>query len=215
MAETLQFGEEDKPKKTRSAAQNREADDRAAEDAKAFEDQLPTKAELAQIEETGVDRRALSAVIMRRRGFSYDVIAENLEYANPRAARQAVVNAIAKSGTDEDVQTLRGLESMRLDRLLASIWAKAIDDNNPEQLAYNRRASELIEQIAKLHGLNAPTVLAVVNPDADRFNAIITEIHRAQSGEVDTEGDVLDFMPDDDGTFRGDEPEDEGYAGGA
>lgn len=213
MSETLQFGE-DRPKKARSAAENRAIDDRAAEDALAFDDQLPTHSEVAEVEREDPDRRALAAVIMRRRGFSYDAIATDLQYASPRVARQAVVTAIAKSGTDEDVKTLRALESMRLDRLLSSVWSQAIDTSNSEQLAYNRRASDLIEQIAKLHGLNAPTVLAVVNPDADRFNAIVTEIHKAQSGDLNEEGDVLEFMADSDGTFEQAE-EDEGYEGGA
>lgn len=214
MSETLQFGSE-KPKKTRSAAQNREEDDAAAENQLRFEDQIATKAEIEEAERSETDRRALAAVIMRRRGFAYDTIARDLEYASPRKAREAVTTAIARSGSDEDLKTLRGLESMRLDRLLASVWTKAIDENNPDQLAYNRRASDLIEQIAKLHGLNAPTVLAVVNPDADRFNQIVTEIHKAQSGEIDGEGDVLEFMADADGTFVPDNGEEPGYEGGA
>lgn len=216
MSETLEFGD-DKPKKTRSAAENREADDKAAEDAKALDDQIGTPGEIAAIDAKNPDRRALSAVIMRRRGFSYDAIAEFHDYASPRDARQAVTNAIAKSGTDEDVKTLRAIESMRLDRLLASVWQRAIDETSPDQLAFNRRASDLIEQIAKLHGLNAPTVLAVVNPDSDRFNQIVSEIHKAQNGEVDGEGNVLEFMEATDGTYEPveDEDEEEGYEGGA
>lgn len=212
MSESVEFGTEE-PKKPRSSRKkkNETPDLHIAEPS--LEEQVATADEIEVAESMKDTKRTLAAVNMRLAGFSYETIASQLEFNTPRMARQTVIAAIAGSASIEDSKTLREIESARLDRLLASVWTRATNPNNPEQLQYNRRASEIIEQHTRLHGLNAPSVLAVINPDAEKFSQVLDELKRATEGDVDPEGDIFELEANADGTFE--EAEELGDEGGA
>ena len=112
----------------------------------------------------------MASVALRLAGGSYTEIAEALDFATPDDARRAVEATLANEAiTAEDRDTLRTQESMRLQRLLRSVWAKATDDNHPEHLTAVRVARELIERNIKLHGLDAPTEITVHTPTQDEI----------------------------------------------
>jgi hypothetical protein len=212
MSETIEFGD-DKPKKAATSKKATPKPELAAVPPLDLEDQVATPAEVELAESLSNTKRTMAAVTLRMAGFSYNAIADELDFSTPRMARQTVIAAIANAGSIEDNKTLREIESARLDRLLASVWKKAIDPENDEQLQYNRRAAELIEQHTRLHGLNAPSVLAITNPDAEKFNAVLQELTRATQGDVDPEGDIFELQEGPDGTFgQEEEPGDEGGA---
>jgi len=159
-------------------------------------------AEIAASKEGKPPTRALANVEMRVLGFSFQQIADKLLYASPGAAYNAFMAAVAAVHNPEDTTSMRQKQSARLELLFKSVIGKAIDQKSPDQLAYNKRATEIIAEISKLHGVNAPQVVAVVNPDARKFDEVVQRLKEIEAGEVEPEGDIFGMIEGEDGVFR-------------
>ena len=98
--------------------------------------------------------RRAKAVALRIAGLSYSQIAEQVGYSDKSAARHAVMQSLDGIMV-ENVERLREVEAMRLDRLQAAVWQRAMSGDD----AAIRTALRIIESRARLLGLNAPVVI--------------------------------------------------------
>ena len=105
------------------------------------------------VEVTDKERQALE---LRKAGASFDAIARQLGWADKSGAYRAVTRALA-AVLNEDAEDLRALDAERLDRLLLAVWKPALDGDGK---AWDR-ALRLLDQRARLLGLNAPTQVAL------------------------------------------------------
>lgn len=97
--------------------------------------------------------RALKALELRKKGFRYEQIAQQLGYSNRGSAHKAVMrelNLLAKECREEAAQ-VRDLELQRLDDLFLAAW-KAIADGSESAID---RALRVSESRRKLMGLDA------------------------------------------------------------
>lgn len=144
-------------------------------------------------------RKADAAISMRLSGATWAEIAQVCGYPTPRAALTATEKALVKRLDDEDKAKLRQLAGARLERLLRSIWNKAIDPNDPEQMSAVQRARELIDRHAKLFGLDAPTEIVVHNPTKTELETWVLKVMAAGAPQVEEEdifdAEVLDDPP--------------------
>ncbi|CAL9612133.1 hypothetical protein SUDANB1_05648 [Streptomyces sp. enrichment culture] len=117
-------------------------------------------------------RQRLSAAERRKQalqlwiaGVDLRTIADRVGYADQSAAKKAVDTAVRESIAREqaDVDELRRLEVLRLDRLQAAFWPAAIKDKD-------RKAADVvlrcIAQRSKLTGVEAPRR---INIDAQKL----------------------------------------------
>jgi DNA-binding transcriptional MerR regulator len=95
------------------------------------------------------------ALELRQAGYSYDVIAEMLHYADRSGAHKAVTAGL-KAALREPAQQLRTLEEERLDKLQTAVWARALAGD----AKMVDRALRILERRAKLLGLDAPRATA-------------------------------------------------------
>lgn len=143
--------------------------------------------------------RARGAVALRLAGASYKEIAEVQEFTNAQVARQVVEAELANSLDDNDVSMLRALESARIERLLQSVWSRALSPQNPDQLAYSRHALSLIDRHAKLHGLDAPQKIEVYTPDQqEKVEWVKMMLDKVSDGEVVVEAEIVDEYDEED-----------------
>lgn len=145
------------------------------------------------------NRKANAAVALKLSGATWGEIAEALGYPTARQALVATERALEKQLRDTDRETLRKITGARLDRLLLSVWPKAIDPANPEHLIAVTKAREVIDRHAKLFGLDAPTEIVVHNPTQSELEAWVTQVARLRAPQVE-EYDILE------GTVVSDEP---------
>ena len=141
-------------------------------------------------------RKATAGMQMRLAGATWAEIALALGYSTPRSALVAVEKALAKELKDTDRAQLRQMASLRLDRLLRSVWPKAVDPDNPEHLLAVTKAREVISTFTKLHGLDAPSEVIVHSPTADAIEQWVARAVSLGLPEVD-EDDVIDVDFDD------------------
>lgn len=97
--------------------------------------------------------RALKALELRKKGFRYEQIAQQLGYSNRGSAHKAVMkelNLLAKECLEE-ASKVRDLELQRLDDLFLAAW-KAIADGSESAID---RALRVSESRRKLMGLDA------------------------------------------------------------
>jgi len=94
---------------------------------------------------------------------------------------------------------MRGLAGMRMERLLRAVWPKAMDPNNPEQLAAVGKARDLIDRHAKLFGLDMPTEIVVHTPSQSELEDWVLRMTSAMVPSID-EQDIFDeeILDDDD-----------------
>lgn len=142
-------------------------------------------------------RKSHAAISMRIAGATWTEIALALGYPTARAALVATEKALEKELHDTDREHLRRLAGARLDRLLRSVWGKAIDDKSPEQMVAVSRARDLVADHRKLFGLDAPTEIVVHNPTQAEIEAWVASVVSVRA-TVD-EYDILDDGKD--GTY--------------
>jgi len=107
----------------------------------------------------------------------WDDIAASLGYPTGRTAKVAVERALERQlANDEDRAKMRRMAAVRLDRLLRSVWPKAINPEHPEHLAAVGKARDLLGDHRKLFGLDAPTEVTVHNPDAAEIEAFVARL---------------------------------------
>lgn len=120
-------------------------------------------------------RTANAAVALRVAGASYDEVALTLGYTSPESAREAVESALAATGSIEGREALRREEAARLERLLRSVWDKALDGDSPEHLPAVKVAVSLIDRHIRLLGLDAPQEVAVYTPAASEIERWVND----------------------------------------
>lgn len=133
---------------------------------------------------------AAAATNLRIAGASYTEIAETLEYASPGQARAVVEKALAGAYAVEDRETLFRITAARLDGLIRTVYPKAVDTDDREQIAYGKLLLDVLARQAKLHGLDAPTQV-LINPQAEDFNKVVSLLAE-QAADDFLEADVFD-----------------------
>ena len=137
-------------------------------------------------------RKANAVLSLRIAGATWEEICVSLGYPTPRAAIVAFEKALEKQlHNDVDREKLRRLANARLERLLRSVWPKAINPDHPEHLIAVTKAKELIDRHAKLYGLDAPTEVVVHNPTQIELEAWAARVTQALNPTV-VEYDILD-----------------------
>jgi hypothetical protein len=98
------------------------------------------------------ERRA-KAIAMLLAGVDYDTITQRLGYATRGAATKDVQRALEanRAAERESVEELRTVDLMRLDRLQAAVWTKALG-GDPRVV---ETVLKILERRAKLLGLDA------------------------------------------------------------
>lgn len=118
------------------------------------------------------ERKRNAALSMRLEGADWPEIAQVLGYPTPREALVAYEKAMEDQlKTKESREELRRLARLRLEALLQGIWAKATDPDDEEQLAAVTRAKEIIAQVTKLEGTDAPTEVSIYSPAQSEIEA--------------------------------------------
>lgn len=122
-------------------------------------------------------RQGMAAVALRLAGASYLEIAETLTFADADTARIAVESELANLTVNGEArETLRNLESARLERLLRSVWQKATDPTNPEHLAAVKIANGIVDRHIRLFGLDAPTEISIHTPTQAEIDAWVAQV---------------------------------------
>lgn len=144
-------------------------------------------------------RKANAAVQMRLAGATWEEIARTLGFPTARQALVAVEKALERQLHTGDRDQMRKLAGARLERLLLSVWPKAIDSSNPEHLLAVTKAREIVDRHSKLFGLDAPTEIVVHNPtmnELERWVSRVAELRMPTVEEYDIlEGDIVDEEP--------------------
>lgn len=139
--------------------------------------------------------RALAAVALRLAGASYSAIAEIHELGSATIARQVVEEALAASVNEQkDIPKMRALTSLRLERLLQSVWGPATDPKHKDHLNYSRTALALVDRISRLHGTDAAQRIEVSTPDLERKEAWLRLALEKVGGldGIEEEADIID-----------------------
>jgi hypothetical protein len=92
-----------------------------------------------------------SALELAQAGVSFDVIAQELGYANRGGAYKVVQAALARVNAGPAAE-LKAMQHLRLERLHHAVWAKALKGD----LAAADRVLRISESLRRLHGLDAP-----------------------------------------------------------
>jgi hypothetical protein len=138
------------------------------------------------------DRKANAAIQMRLAGATWDEVAEVVGYPSARTAIVATEKALEKElRTEESQKMMRSLVGKRLERLLRSVWTKAINSEHPEHLQAVDRARQLIDRHAKLYGLDAPTEFVVSSPSASELEKWVSTVLK-ESRPALPEADIFD-----------------------
>jgi hypothetical protein len=142
-------------------------------------------------------RKANAAIQLRLAGATWEEIAISLGYPTPRQALVATEKALEKQlDTDIDRDKLRRLANARLERLLRSVWTKAIDPEHPDHLIAVTKAKELIDRHAKLFGLDAPTEVVVHTPTQQELEQWVSKVVLAINPPIEEydilEGEIID-----------------------
>lgn len=171
--------------------------------------------------EVRMGTRSEAAAALRVVGASYAEIAEQLEFTSAFEARRAVEQVLAATVDESrDYLALRALEGLRLEGLYRAVVERALDTDDSEQLGFHRAALSVLDRIAKLHGLDAPQRLELVNPGAEEFERVLAEMRKAtERGAIEPDIFELEEIQgeweegDDDGDDTGLEGAAHGEAG--
>lgn len=117
----------------------------------------------AALDDDLADTRGLRCLELRMAGWSFAAIAAEVGYHDKSGAKKAYERALAEWRDDlaNDVATHRAEQLMRIERIIRSLWPRAIDRNDPEHLAYVDRVNRQLERQARLLGLDAPVKVTV------------------------------------------------------
>jgi hypothetical protein len=143
-------------------------------------------------------QRANAALQLRLAGAPWSTVAEVHNYADAKAAQEAVEKMLAGTATEADRVNGRNLARARYERLLAAIWGKAINAESPEQLPAARAAREFVDRIVALDGLAMPQQVVVHNPSSAEIQAWIAEVAGRKFDVVEAE--VIDLPELEGGT---------------
>lgn len=137
-------------------------------------------------------RKSNAVLQLRMAGATWEEVCVSLGYPTPRTAQVAFEKALERQlATNDDREKLRKLANARLERLLRSVWPKAIDADHPEHLIALTKAREVIADHRKLFGLDAPTEVVVHNPTQHELEQWAAMVTSAVNPPV-VEYDILD-----------------------
>lgn len=159
-------------------------------------------------------RSAKAALAMRLQGASNAEIAEMLDYDSPGTARAAWEGILAKSYDDEtDPVAFRKLQSARMNRQLKTISSIAFKDTveipdpdgsrdqngnlrmvkvqNPRQMEALKEFRNGVESLSRLHGVEAPKVMALMTPDAKELELVVSKVAGAIKSGAAVEGNIF------------------------
>lgn len=142
-------------------------------------------------------RKANAALALALAGATWVEIAESVGYPTPRQARVAVERALEKRLDEEDKAKMRTFAGARLERLIRSVWAKAIDPDNPEQMVAFGHARAVIADHRKLFGLDAPSEIIVHQPTRAELEQWVAKVTSLDTPPVE-EDDVFEVEWHDD-----------------
>lgn len=113
-----------------------------------------SKAKRAEVAER---RRKLIQMVLA--GLDYETIATRLGYASRGAAHTDVDRALKANLAEmkEAAATLREIQALRYQRLLAAVWTTALEGD----LKAVETAARLVDRIVKLYGLAEPDKVAL------------------------------------------------------
>jgi hypothetical protein len=131
-------------------------------------------------------RKANAAIQMRLAGATWHEIAIALGYPTERQALVATERALVKQlESDDDREKMRKVAGARLERLLRSVWPKAINPDDPDHLVAVGKARDLVDRHAKLFGLDAPQEVVVHTPTATELEAWVARVIAVGQPQVD------------------------------
>jgi len=113
------------------------------------------KARPSRIKPETIEREA-EVLRLRRRGLTFDLIAQELNYSHASGAHKAYVNA-CKRIIRSDVDEIRSVEMDRLDIAQAAVWNGVLRGETPSVMALVK----IMERRAKLLGLDMPTLAKI------------------------------------------------------
>jgi hypothetical protein len=147
------------------------------------------------------NRKANAALQLHIAGLTVDEIAEQLGYPDGGAVRVSIELALERELHEESRNEMRKMVGLRLQRLTKAVWGKAIDPNNPEQIAAQREARANLAEFVRVYGLAAPTEMVVHTPTATELENWVSAVVAKsvpELAEADIfEGEVLVDVPDD------------------
>ena len=115
--------------------------------------------------------RRKKAIALYTAGLTWQAIADQLDYASRGAACTDVTRALEKDrkAEEQQVEALRYIASLRLERIQAGLWPKATKGDVKSAEA----ATRVIDRWIKLHGLDAPRRFSV---EAENLGEEITAL---------------------------------------
>lgn len=151
------------------------------------------------------NRKAKAALAYSIAGADWKQVARQCGYPTPRAAKVAVERMLEKRLDAMDKEHLRLMVSARLDTLLRTVWGKATDSDDDQQLPAAKVARELIADYRRVWGVDAPQEILVTSPtqrDIDEFVAGVLEsslppVENADIVEADVIDDETTWEPED------------------
>jgi hypothetical protein len=136
-----------------------------------------------------------AAAALRMDGYSFSEIAGVLGLDTSTEAKMEVHKYLALACDELEVhnrEALRRREDARLDKLLYAIWAKALDEEHPEQLYAVKVALAIAERRARMHGLDMPTEVVVHNPTQAEIDNWVASVAGVAAQHGVTEAEIID-----------------------
>lgn len=146
-----------------------------------------------------MNRTAAAALELKVQGHSWEEIAEIIGYASADRAKLSVEQALERRVKEDPAtkEMARAMIEIRLEKLLRFVWSKAEDPEHPEQLAAVGKAREIIADLRKLLGTDAPMEIAVHDPTDQEIKAWVME-HQALALPKVVEADMFAGGAEDD-----------------
>jgi hypothetical protein len=151
-----------------------------------------SKARPSRIKPETIEREA-EVLRLRRGGLTFDLIAQQLNFAHASGAHKAYVNA-CKRIVYSEVEEVRAAETDRLDIAQAAIWNGVLQGQIPSIMALIK----IMERRARLLGLDMPTKaqVEVTYYDTDTIDAEVRKLAALLDGLAQKE---LDSQPSETG----------------
>lgn len=156
----------------------------------------------------GVTQRELACVNMRLMGAPFVEIARALEYASAAEAKRDFTRALALTHTPEDWETMRQVEVMRAEQLIARSFAMSAADflvdaetgekiPNTDRLRWHDQAGKDLALHAMISGAKAPARFEIT-PTEQEYSQIVDTILAAEGFRPAIEASILDVeeVPD-------------------
>lgn len=112
-------------------------------------------------------QRQQQALELRIAGNNFDQIAATMGYRNRSGAYKAVEEALRRT-LQEPADTYRQMELERLDKMLLSIWERAVTPGEEQWDAFDRVLKIQSQRTYYITGLKVPDRIAPTTPDGEQ-----------------------------------------------